>query len=153
VFARVEERIAKSSCGGGKGPNGVDNFRYLRIIPILMPETGDPDTNVYEHSRGGRPRRWLESTDFLHGAEGPAKCQLWDNVGGGRAMRHCADNKDLKKLGSPAEICAPVATAEERRVASGILWMGSNALYTRPQDEFIRREKAEELAGDSARRW
>src|SRR5664279_4197277 len=47
VFARVEGVDRKSFLAVAESPNGVDNFRFWDY-PILMPETEDPDTNLYD---------------------------------------------------------------------------------------------------------
>jgi 4-O-beta-D-mannosyl-D-glucose phosphorylase len=47
VVARVEGADRKSFFAVAESPNGIDNFRF-REFPILMPETGEPDTNVYD---------------------------------------------------------------------------------------------------------
>ena len=47
VVARVEGADRKSFFAVAESPNGVDNFRFWEY-PILMPETSDPDTNVYD---------------------------------------------------------------------------------------------------------
>jgi 4-O-beta-D-mannosyl-D-glucose phosphorylase len=47
VVARVEGVDRKSFFAVAESPNGTDNFRFWDY-PILMPETGNPDTNVYD---------------------------------------------------------------------------------------------------------
>ena len=47
VVARVEGADIKSFFAVAESPNGIDNFRFWDY-PILMPETDNPDTNVYD---------------------------------------------------------------------------------------------------------
>ncbi len=47
VLARVEGGDRKSFLAVAESPNGVDNFRFWDY-PIVMPETNEPDTNVYD---------------------------------------------------------------------------------------------------------
>ncbi len=47
VLARVEGADRKSFLAVTESANGVDNFRFWDY-PILMPETSDPDVNVYD---------------------------------------------------------------------------------------------------------
>ena len=47
VIARVEGNDRKSFFAVAESPNGVDNFRFWDY-PVLMPETNEPDTNVYD---------------------------------------------------------------------------------------------------------
>jgi 4-O-beta-D-mannosyl-D-glucose phosphorylase len=47
VVARVEGADRKSFFAVAESPNGIDNFRFWDY-QILMPETADPDTNVYD---------------------------------------------------------------------------------------------------------
>src|SRR6185312_12918863 len=47
VLARVEGADRKSFLAVAESANGIDNFRFWDY-PILMPETSDPDVNVYD---------------------------------------------------------------------------------------------------------
>ena len=47
VVARVEGADRKSFFAVAESPNGMDSFRFWDY-PILMPETSEPDTNVYD---------------------------------------------------------------------------------------------------------
>lgn len=55
LVVRVEGADRKSFFALAESPNGVDNFRF-RDYPITMPETDNPDTNVYD-MRLPPPRR------------------------------------------------------------------------------------------------
>jgi 4-O-beta-D-mannosyl-D-glucose phosphorylase len=47
LVVRVEGADRKSFFAIAESPNGIDNFRFWDH-PITMPETGDPDVNVYD---------------------------------------------------------------------------------------------------------
>ncbi|MDF1574740.1 MAG: glycosidase [Bacteroidales bacterium] len=47
LAVRGEGNDRKSFFAMAESPNGVDNFRFWER-PLTMPETGDPDTNVYD---------------------------------------------------------------------------------------------------------
>ncbi|MGE5315728.1 MAG: glycosidase [Acidobacteriota bacterium] len=47
LFVRVEGADRKSFFAVAESPNGIDNFRFWDY-PIVMPETEEPDTNVYD---------------------------------------------------------------------------------------------------------
>src|ERR1035438_2886176 len=50
VVARVEGADRKSFFAVAESANGTDNFRFWEY-PILIPETANPDTNVYDIDR------------------------------------------------------------------------------------------------------
>ncbi|MDP4275521.1 MAG: glycosidase, partial [Bacteroidota bacterium] len=47
LVARVEGVDRKSFFAVAESPNGVDNFKFWDY-PVSMPETEEPDTNVYD---------------------------------------------------------------------------------------------------------
>jgi len=47
LMARVEGYDRKSFFAVAQSANGIDNFRF-RDYPVVMPETDDPDVNVYD---------------------------------------------------------------------------------------------------------
>jgi 4-O-beta-D-mannosyl-D-glucose phosphorylase len=47
LMARVEGNDRKSFFAIAESPNGIDNFRFWDY-PVIMPETDEPDTNVYD---------------------------------------------------------------------------------------------------------
>ncbi len=47
LAVRAEGNDRKSFFAMAESPNGTDNFRFWER-PVTMPETGDPDTNVYD---------------------------------------------------------------------------------------------------------
>ena len=132
VVARVEGVDRKSFFAVAESPNGVDNFKFWEK-PILLPETSDPDTNVYDM------RLTKHADGYIYGI-------------------FCTERKDPK---APAgDTSSAVANAGIARTKDLVNWErlqdlksnsgqqrnvvlfpefinGKYALYTRPQDGFI----------------
>ena len=132
VVARVEGVDRKSFFAVAESPNGVDNFKFWEK-PILLPETSDPDTNVYDM------RLTKHEDGYIYGI-------------------FCTERKDPK---APAgDTSSAVANAGIARTKDLVNWErlqdlksnsgqqrnvvlfpefinGKYALYTRPQDGFI----------------
>jgi len=78
VVARVEGADRKSFFAVAESPNGIDNFRFWDT-PILMPETADPDTNVYDMRLVKHEDGWIyglfcterKDPKLLHGTPPP----------------------------------------------------------------------------------
>jgi len=47
LIVRVEGADRKSFLAVAESPNGIDNFRFWDY-PIIMPETENPDVNIYD---------------------------------------------------------------------------------------------------------
>ena len=58
LAVRVEGLDRKSFFAIAGSPNGVDNFRF-REYPVTMPETADPDINVYDMRLTGHEDGWI----------------------------------------------------------------------------------------------
>jgi hypothetical protein len=115
VFARVEGADRKSFLAVAESPNGVDNFRFWDY-PIVMPETNEPDTNVYDIRVVRHEDGWILRA-VLQGAERSEGATM--GYPGGGAMRDCT-HKGLEELGTVAGAADEIALAEERGAASGI---------------------------------
>jgi 4-O-beta-D-mannosyl-D-glucose phosphorylase len=132
LAVRCEGNDRKSFFAIAESPNGVDNFRF-RDRPVTMPETGDPDTNVYDL------RLTAHEDGFVYGV-------------------FCTERKDP---GAPeGDTSSAVAAAGIARTRDLVEWerlpdlvtysgqqrnvvlhpefiQGKYAFYTRPQDGFI----------------
>ncbi|MDF1548070.1 MAG: glycosidase [Bacteroidales bacterium] len=131
VIARVEGNDRKSFFAVAESDNGIDNFRFWDK-PILMPETNEPDTNVYDM------RLTLHEDGWIYGV-------------------FCTERKDKNH---PEDTSAAVAAAGIARTKDLVAWErlndlishsgqqrnvvlhpefveGKYAFYTRPQDGFI----------------
>jgi 4-O-beta-D-mannosyl-D-glucose phosphorylase len=131
LVARVEGNDRKSFFAIAESPNGVDNFRF-RDHPVTMPETADPDINVYDMRLTRHEDGWIYGV-------------------------FCSERKDPKA--QPGDLSSAVATAGIARTHDLVTWErlpdlisasqqrnvvlhpefvnGKYALYTRPQDGFI----------------
>jgi len=132
LVVRVEGVDRKSFFAIAESKNGIDNFRFWDY-PITMPETEDPDTNVYDmrltrHEDGWiyglfcTERRDKNAPDFDQSAAS-AQCGI-------------ARTKDLVKWERLPDLITN--GGQQRNVVLHPEFInGRYALYTRPQDGFI----------------
>ena len=116
VVARVEGADRKSFFAVAESPNGIDNFRFWDY-PILMPETADPDINVYD-MRAGQARGRLDLRPLLHRAQRPEGAAV-GHLLGRRAVRH-RPHQGPEDLGAAGRSQVQVSAAAQRRAASRI---------------------------------
>ncbi|HHV00565.1 MAG: glycosidase [Bacteroidales bacterium] len=131
LAVRVEGYDRKSFFAIAESPNGIDNFRFWDY-PVNMPETEDPDTNVYDMRLTRHEDGWIYGL-------------------------FCSERKDPKA--APGDLSSAVAAAGIARTHDLVTWErlpdlvsgsqqrnvvlhpefvnGMYALYTRPQDGFI----------------
>lgn len=131
LVVRVEGDDRKSFFAIAESPNGIDNFRFWDE-PIHLPETDNPDTNVYDMRITNHQDGWIYGI-------------------------FCSERKDPNA--APGDLSAAVAAAGIVRTKDLINWErlpdlktksqqrnvvlhpefvnGKYALYTRPQDGFI----------------
>lgn len=131
LVVRVEGLDRKSFFAIAESDNGIDNFRFWEK-PILMPETADPDINVYDMRLTQHEDGWIYGV-------------------------FCSERKD--PLAAPGDLSSAVAAAGIVRTKDLLNWErlpdllsksqqrnvvlhpefinGKYALYTRPQDGFI----------------
>ena len=136
VVARVEGADRKSFFAVAESPNGIDNFRFWDY-PILMPETGDPDTNVYDMRLMKHQDGWIYGL-FCTERKDP-RAPEWDTSS---AVAQCgiARTRDLKTWERLADLKS--SSPQQRNVVLHPEFVdGSYAFYTRPQDEFIQAGK------------
>jgi len=136
ALARVEGVDRKSFLAVAESPNGVDNFRFWDY-PILMPETEDPDINVYDIRVVRHEDGWIYGL-FCTERKDP-KSPSWDTSS---AVAQCglARTKDLKKWERLPDVKSK--SPQQRNVVLHPEFVdGKYAFYTRPQDEFIQAGK------------
>lgn len=136
VVARVEGADRKSFFAVAESPNGVDNFRFWEY-PILMPETDDPDTNVYDMRLVKHEDGWIYGL-FCTERKDP-NTPAWDTSS---AVAQCgiARTRDLKTWVRLADLKSK--SPQQRNVVLHPEFVdGQYAFYTRPQDDFIQAGK------------
>jgi 4-O-beta-D-mannosyl-D-glucose phosphorylase len=136
VVARVEGSDRKSFFAVAESPNGIDNFRFWDE-PILMPETADPDINVYDMRVVKHEDGWIYGL-FCTERKDP-KASQWDTSS---AVAACgiARTKDLKSWERLADLKSK--SPQQRNVVLHPEFVnGMYAFYTRPQDDFIQAGK------------
>jgi 4-O-beta-D-mannosyl-D-glucose phosphorylase len=136
VVARVEGADRKSFFAAAESPNGTDNFRFWDA-PILMPETADPDTNVYDMRVVKHADGWIYGL-FCTERKDP-KTPEWDTSS---AVAQCgiARTHDLKTWERLADLQSK--SPQQRNVVLHPEFVnGKYAFYTRPQDDFIQAGK------------
>jgi len=136
VVARVEGADRKSFFAVAESKNGIDNFRFWEF-PILLPETGDPDTNVYDMRLVKHQDGWIYGL-FCTERKDP-KTPEWDTSS---AIAQCGivRTKDLKSWERLADLKSK--SPQQRNVVLHPEFIDSKyAFYTRPQDDFIQAGK------------
>ena len=136
VLARVEGVDRKSFLAVAESPSGIDNFRFWDY-PILMPETQNPDINVYDIRVVRHADGWIYGL-FCTERKDP-KSPPWDTSS---AVAQCgiARTKDLKNWERLPDL--KTKSPQQRNVVLHPEFVdGKYAFYTRPQDEFIQAGK------------
>jgi len=132
VVARVEGNDRKSFFAVAESPNGIDNFRFWNY-PVRLPETEEPDTNVYDMRVVKHEDGWIYGL-FCTERKDP-KAPTGDTS---TAVAQCgiARSKDLKTWERLPDLIT--YSGQQRNVVLHPEFVnGKYALYTRPQDGFI----------------
>jgi 4-O-beta-D-mannosyl-D-glucose phosphorylase len=132
VVARVEGADRKSFFAVAESPNGIDNFRFWDH-PVTMPETDEPDTNVYDMRLVAHEDGWVYGL-FCTERRDPSASEADQSA----ALAKCgiARTKDLVQWERLPDLTT--TSAQQRNVVlHPELVQGQYAFYTRPQDGFI----------------
>lgn len=132
VIARVEGNDRKSFFAVAESPNGIDNFKFWDY-PIEMPETNEPDTNVYDMRVVKHEDGWIYGL-FCTERKDPNAPKGDTSL----AVAQCgiARTKDLVKWERLPDLIT--YSGQQRNVVLHPEFVnGKYALYTRPQDGFI----------------
>jgi 4-O-beta-D-mannosyl-D-glucose phosphorylase len=132
VLARVEGADRKSFFAIAESENGVDNFRFWDY-PVILPETGNPDTNVYDMRLVAHEDGWIYGL-FCTERRDPSAA-AGDQTA---AIAQCgiARTRDLKTWERLPDL--KTGSAQQRNVVLHPEFVnGSYGFYTRPQDGFI----------------
>lgn len=132
LVLRVEGHDRKSFFAVAESPNGVDNFHFWNY-PVAMPETDEPDTNVYDMRLTAHEDGWIYGL-FCTERKDP-DAPLGDMTA---AIAQCgiARTKDLETWERLPDLSTP-ASQQRNVVLHPEFVDGKYALYTRPQDGFI----------------
>lgn len=132
VAARVEGMDRKSFFAIAESPNGVDQFQFWDY-PITMPETADPDTNVYDLRLVAHEDGWIYG---LFCSERKDLSVPPSDTSSAVAQAGMARTKDLVNWERLPDL--KTASAQQRNVVLHPEFVnGQYAFYTRPQDGFI----------------
>ncbi|WP_113663829.1 glycoside hydrolase family 130 protein [Pedobacter nanyangensis] len=132
LMARVEGNDRKSFFAIAESPNGVDQFKFWDR-PVVMPETDDPDTNIYDIRLTAHEDGWIYGL-FCTERRDP-KANQGDQSA---AIAQCgiARTKDLETWERLADL--KTNSAQQRNVVLHPEFVNEKyAFYTRPQDSFI----------------
>jgi 4-O-beta-D-mannosyl-D-glucose phosphorylase len=132
VVARVEGSDRKSFFAIAESPNGIDHFQFWEY-PIIMPETEEPDVNVYDMRLVAHEDGWIYGL-FCTERKDPAAAPYDQSA----AIAACgiARTKDLKLWERLPDLIT--RSPQQRNVVIHPEFVdGQYAFYTRPQDGFI----------------
>lgn len=131
LVARMEGYDRKSFFAVAESPTGIDNFRFWEE-PILMPETTDPDVNVYDMRLTRHEDGWIYGV-FCTERKDPDRP---DDLTAAVAQCGIARTKDLKNWDRLPDLKTP--SAQQRNCVLHPEFVdGQYAFYTRPQENFI----------------
>lgn len=132
VVARVEGWDRKSFFAVAESANGLDRFRFWDE-PIELPETENPDTNVYDMRLTQHQDGWIYGL-FCTERKDP-RAPAGDTTS---AVAQCgiARTYDLRKWERLPDLKSP-ASQQRNVVLHPEFVNGKYLLYTRPQDGFI----------------
>lgn len=136
LVARVEGADRKSFFAVAESRTGVDGFRF-RDEPVDLPETADPDTNVYDMRLTAHADGWIYG---LFCAERKDPKAPPGDLSSAIAACGIARTKDLVRWRRLPDLKS--RSAQQRNVVLHPEFVsGKYALYTRPQDSFIEAGK------------
>ena len=136
LVARVEGADRKSFFAVAESPNGIDQFKFWDY-PIQMPETDEPDTNIYDMRLIAHEDGWIYGV-FCTERRDPSAPATDQSA----AIAQCglARTKDMKNWERLPDL---VTQSPQQRnvVLHPEFYNGQYAFYTRPQDKFIEAGK------------
>lgn len=132
LVARVEGKDRKSFFAIAESENGVDNFVF-HDYPIVMPQTENPDTNIYDMRLVAHEDGWIYGL-FCTERRDPSAPEGDQSA----AIAQCgiARTKDLVKWDRLPDL--KTLSPQQRNVVLHPEFVDSQyAFYTRPQDSFV----------------
>lgn len=135
MVVRVEGADRKSFFAMAESPNGIDNFRFWDE-PVTIPETGNPDVNVYDMRLTHHEDGWIYGIFCSERKDPDAPA---GDFSAAVAAAGIVRTKDLKKWERLPDLKSKY---QQRNVVLHPEFVdGKYALYTRPQDGFINAGK------------
>lgn len=132
LIVRVEGADRKSFFAVAESKTGIDNFKFWDY-PIVLPETEDPDTNVYDIRVVKHEDGWIYG---LFCAERKDPDAPRGDLSSAIAQCGIARTKDLEKWQRLDDL--KTTSPQQRNVVLHPEFVnGKYALYTRPQEGFI----------------
>ena len=136
LVARVEGLDRKSFFAVAESDNGVDRFRFWDH-PVVLPETSEPDTNVYDMRLVQHEDGWIYG---LFCTERKDTNAAVGDLSAAIAQCGIARTKDLIAWERLSDLKTP--SPQQRNVVLHPEFVqGKYAFYTRPQDGFIEAGK------------
>lgn len=136
LVCRVEGVDVKSFFAVAESENGIDNFRFWDY-PLVMPETDNPDMNVYDMRLVQHEDGWIYGT-FCTERKDP-NAMLFD-TSAAIAQSGIARTKDMVHWERLDDLVTP--SPQQRNVVLHPEFVdGKYAFYTRPMDGFIATGK------------
>jgi 4-O-beta-D-mannosyl-D-glucose phosphorylase len=131
LMARMEGADRKSFFAIAESPNGIDNFRFWDY-PVIIPETDDPATNVYDMRLTLHEDGWVYGIFCVEKFDETAE---EGDLSKAKASAGVVRTKDLINWERLPDI---ESKSQQRNVVLHPEFVdGKYALYTRPQDGFI----------------
>ncbi len=131
VVARIESSDRKSFFAVAESPNGIDNFRFWDY-PIVLPEYGEPATNVYDMRLTAHEDGWIYGVFCVERKDPDAPA---GDLSSAVAAAGIARTKDLVTWERLPDL---KSRSQQRNVVLHPEFVdGKYAFYTRPQDGFI----------------
>lgn len=131
LVVRVEGVDRKSFFAVAESPSGVDRFQFWDY-PIVMPQSGEPDTNVYDMRLTTHQDGWIYGLFCTERKDGSQP----NDESAAVAQCGIARTHDLKHWERLPDLVT--RSGQQRNVVLHPEFMGGKyALYTRPQDGFI----------------
>ncbi|WP_141504589.1 glycosidase [Paenibacillus luteus] len=132
LVARVEGNDRKSFFAIAASDSPIDGFRFWNY-PILLPETSDPDVNVYDMRLVQHEDGWIYGL-FCTERKDPSAAK--GDLSSAIAQCGIVRTKDLKQWERLSDL--KTASNQQRNVVLHPEFVdGKYAFYTRPQDGFI----------------
>ncbi len=136
LVARVESKNRKSFFAVAESEVPTEGFRFWDE-PILMPETENPDTNVYDIRLTKHEDGWIYGVFCTERKDANAS---ESDTSSAVAQAGIARTHDLKKWERLPDLATP--SPQQRNVVLHPEFVdGKYAFYTRPQDDFIETGK------------